>query len=348
MAQMERADTGAAGPMEAPAQTLLSLVSGAWVAQAIFIAAKLGIADILHAGPASCAELAAAAKVHTPSLRRVLRALASIDLFANDAHDRFALTPLAELLRSGAPGSLRAYAIMMGERWVWQSWGEIEHSVRTGQPAFEHVFGAQLFDYYTAHPEAGRVSADALNSLSAADNAAIVAAYGFPESSTVIDVGGGQGTLLVAILAANPGLQRVLFERHPVLEMAEARLATAGVGARCELVGGDFFAGVPGSGDFYLMKKVIRDWSDEAARSILACCHTAMPTTARLLLAEQVVPEGNQPSAAKWLDLLMLTYAGGRERTEAEYRDLLAGAGFAINRIMPTAAAIRVIEAVPV
>ena len=348
MAQVETADAGAAQPLEAPARTLLSLLSGAWVAQAIFIAAKLGIADILHRGPASCAELAAATKVHAPSLHRVLRALASIGLFADDAQGRFALTPLAELLRSDAPGSLRAYAIMNGERWVWQSWGDIEHSVRTGQPAFEHVFGASLFDYYTAHPEAGRVSADALNSLSAADNAALVAAYEFPESGTVIDVGGGQGTLLAAIMVANPGLQGILFERPPVLEVARSRLAAAGVGARCELVGGDFFAGVPGGGDFYLMKKVIHDWSDEAARSILTCCRAAMPTTARLLIAEHIMQEGNQPSAAKWLDLLMLVYAGGRERTEAEYRDILAATGFAINRIMPTTAAVRIIEAIPV
>jgi O-methyltransferase domain/Dimerisation domain len=348
MAQVETADTGAAEPLEAPARTLLSLLSGAWVAQAIFIAAKLGIADILYQGPASCTELAAATKVHAPSLHRVLRALASIGLFADNAQGRFALTPLAELLRSDAPGSLRAYAIMMGERWVWQSWGDIEHSVRTGQPAFEHVFGAPLFGYYTTHPDAGRVSADALNSLSAGDNAALVAAYGFPESGTVIDVGGGQGTLLAAIMAANPGLRGVLLERPAVLEMARSRLAAADVGARCDLVGGDFFAEIPGGGDFYLMKKVIHDWSDEAALSILTCCRAAMPTTARLLLAEQVMPEGNQPSAAKWLDLLMLVYAGGMERTEAEYRDLLAAAGFAINRIMPTAAAVRVIEAIPV
>jgi hypothetical protein len=348
MAEVETVDTGAAEPLEASTRTLLSLLSSTWVAQAIFIAAKLGIADMLYPGAASCTELAAATKVHAPSLHRVLRALASIGLFAGDAQGRFALTPLAELLRSDALGSLRAYAIMVGERWVWQSWGDIEYSVRTGQPAFEHVFGALLFDYYTPHPEAGRVSADALNSLSAADNAAIVAACGFPESGTVIDVGGGQGTLLAAIMAANPGLQGVLFERPAVLEMARLRLAAAGVGTRCELVGGDFFAGVPGGGDFYLMKKVIHDWSDEAARSILACCRAAMPAAARLLLAEQVMPEDNQPSAAKWLDLLMLVYAGGRERTEAEYRNLLAAVGFAINRILPTVASIRVIEAIPV
>ncbi len=356
MAQADRAktevaatdDDGTAEPAEAPARTLLSLLSGAWVAQAIFIAVKLGIAGILHKGPASCLELAATTQAHAPSLHRVLRALASVGLFANDAEGRFALTPLADLLRRDAPGTLRAYAIMMGERWVWQSWGDIEHSVRTGQPAFEHVFGAPLFDDYTAHPNAGRVSADVLNSLSAADNAAIVAAYGFPGSGTVIDVGSRQGMLLAAILAASPGLRGVLFERPAVLEMARSRLVAAGVGARCELVGGRLLCRPSRWWRFVSDEKGDPRLERRGRALILACCRAAMPTTARLLIAEQVMPEGNQPSTARWLDLLMLVYAGGKERTEAEYRDLLAAAGFAINRTMPTAATIHVIEAIPV
>lgn len=339
------ADAVVTDAVRLPAGELMSLLSGARVAQAIFIVAKLGIADLLQSGPASCADLAAAAEVHAPSLRRVLRALASQGIFSADPQGRFALTPLAELLRSDVPGSLRAYAIMSGEQWVWRSWGAIEHSVRTGRPAFEHVFGAPLFDYYTAHPDAGRVSADALNSLSAADNAAIVAAYRLPEAGTVIDVGGGQGTLLAALMAASPGMRGVLFERAAVLEAARPRLAAAGVAARCALVSGDFFSGIPGGGDLYVLKKVIHDWSDEPARVILACCRAAMPATARLLLAEHIVPDGNQPSPAKWLDLLMLVYAGGMERTETEFRDLLASAGFSVNRIIPTSSTIHIIEA---
>ena len=236
---------------------------------------------------------------------------------------------------------------MNGERWVWRSWGEIEHSVRTGKPAFEHVFGAPLFEYYAAHPEAGRVSVEALNSLSAADNAAIVAGYGFPVAGTVVDVGGGQGSLLAAVLAANPGLRGVLFERPAVVDMARPRLEAAGLADRCALVAGDFFAEVPSGGDIYLLKKVVHDWNDEDARSILARCRAAMPGTARLLVADLVVPEGNRPSEAKWLDLLMLVYVGGRERTEAEHRDLLASAGFALGRVVPIASGISLLEAFP-
>ena len=323
------------------------MIYGARVTQAIFVAATLGIADLLRVGPGTAEDLAAATGTHAPSLYRVLRALASVGIFAEDAEGRFALTPLAAPLRSDGPGSLRAFAVMSGERWVWRSCGEIEYSVRTGQPAFEHVFGAKLFDYYTAHPEAGRVSAEALNSLSQADNAAIVAAYDFIAASVIVDVGGGQGSLLAAILTANPGLRGVLFERQPVLDMAQPRLQAAGLADRCDLVAGDFFGTIPTNGDIYLMKKVIHDWNDADARAILARCRAAMPGTARLLIADNVVPEGNQPSSAKWLDLLMLVYAGGRERTEAEHHDLLALAGFTLSRVIPTASDVSVVEAYP-
>ena len=331
-----------------PAPDLMALISGAAVAQAIFVAAKLGIADLLREGPASAAALAAAAGVHAPSLDRVMRALAGIGVFAFDADGRFALTPLSDRLRSDAPGSLRAYAIMNGERWVWQSWGAIEHSVRTGRPAFEHVFGARLFDYYTANPEAGRVSAAALDSLSAADNAAVVAAYRFPASGVVVDIGGGQGSLLAAILAAHPDLRGVLVERPAVIDLARTAIAAAGLADRCDLLAGDFFAEVAVRGDVYLMKKVIHDWDDDDARAILSHCRAAMPASARLLLVEHVLPEANQPSPARWLDLLMLVYTGGRERTVADYASLLAAAGLRLERVIPTASRITVIEARPI
>jgi hypothetical protein len=331
---------------EHPSRTLMRMLSGAWVAQAIFIAAKLGIADLLRDGPKQVAELAASSGSHALSLHRVLRALAGIGVFV-DAEGRFVLTPMAEPLRSDAPDSLRAYAIMNGERWVWRSWGEIEHSVRTGRPAFEHVFGAPLFDYYATHPDAGRVSAEALRSLSAADDAAIVAACEFPALGTVVDVGGGQGSLLAAILPARAALRGVLLERPARIEMAKPRLEEAGLADRCELVAGDFFSAVPPGGDVYLLKKVLHDRGDEDARAILTRCRAAMPDTARLLIAELVIPDGNQPSDAEWLDLLMLVYTGGRERSEAEHRDLLASAGFTPRRVVPTASSISIIEALP-
>jgi len=336
-----------ARPMQPPTQALMQLIAGATVAQAISVVCKLGIADLLRAGPRTCVDMAAAVGAHAPSLYRVLRALAGVGIFAEDQDGGFVLTPLAQPLRSDVPNSVQAYAVMSGERWVWRSLGEIEHSVRTGESAFEHVFGAPLFDYYSAHPEAGQVSANALSSLSRRDNDAVIDAYDFTGARTIIDIGGGQGSLLAAVLVANPGLRGVLFERQPVIEMARTQLNAAGVADRCELVSGDFFATIPAGGDIYIMKKVIHDWNDDDARVILKRAHAAMPASARLLLADHVVPPGNEPSEAKWLDLLMLVYAGGRERTESEHRDLLASAEFAFDRIVPTASSVSLIEARP-
>jgi hypothetical protein len=337
-------ERSAADPALEPTRTLMSLLSGAWVAQSIFVVAKLGIADFVDRGVVSLIDLGAATGTHAPSLFRVMRALVSIGIFT-EVNGVYGMTPLADRLRRNVPGSLRAYAIMNGEQWVWRSWGDIEGSVRTGRPAFNQIFGEPLFDYYHSHPEAGRVSAAALSSLSNAENAAIVAACDFPASGTVVDVGGGRGSLLAAILKANPALRGVLLERPGMVDMARTDLEADLVAERCEIVAGDFFTGIPAGGDVYLLKKVIHDWNDDEARTILARCRDAMPKNARLLLAESVVPDGNRGSPAKWLDLLMLVYTGGRERTTTEYRDLLVSVGFAGVRLVATASNIAVVEA---
>lgn len=331
-----------------PARRLLDLLSGAWMAQAISVAARLGIADLLRDGsPRSPEALAEAAGAHALSLRRVLRALASLGIFAEDAEGRFALTPLAAPLRSDAPDTLRAYAVMQGEQWVWRSLGEMLHSARTGRPGFEAVYGMPLFDYYAAHPEAGRISAEAQSSRSASENAAILAAYDFSTARTVVDLGGGQGSLLAAILRAHPAARGVLFDLPHVVAMARPLLEAAGLAGRCEAVAGDFFAAVPPGGDVYLMKKVVHDWDDATTLAILRRCRAAIPPDGRMLLAELVIPPGNGPSYAKRLDLLMLAYTGGRERTEAEHGALLAAAGFALRRVVSTATAVSLVEAVP-
>ncbi len=278
----------------------------------------------------------------------MLRALAGLGLFAEEGEGRFRLTALGEPLRAGVPGSVRGYAVLVGEPMVWRSWGGILHSLRTGQPAFDHAFGAPLFEYLAAHPEEARVFDEAMTGRSAAEIAAVLAAYDFSGAGTVVDVGGGQGALLAAVLEADPRARGVLFDRPHVVAAARARLATAGlVPARCHLVEGDFFGAVPPGGDLYVLKRIIHDWDDGRARSILRNCRAAVPEAGRLLLVELVVPPGDEPSDAKLLDLLMLVYAGGRERTEAEYRDLLASAGFGLTRVVPTASCVSVVEAVP-
>jgi hypothetical protein len=237
---------------------------------------------------------------------------------------------------------------MAGERWVWQSVGGLEHSLRTGAPAFEQIFGASLFDYYAAHPDAARVGAEGLKSVGRGQDAAVAAAYDFAGAGTVVDVGGGQGGLLAAILEANPGVSGVVFDLPHVAAMAHRQLQASGLAGRCRTEAGDFFREVPGGGDLYLLRKVIHDWDDERARVLLRCCRAAMTEAARLIVVEMVVPAGNEPAYAKLLDLLMLVYAGGRERTEAEYHDLLRSAGFSPTRLVATASAVSLIEAKPI
>jgi hypothetical protein len=330
-----------------PAQELADMLAGAWLAQALAVVAKLGVADLLSAGPQVPAEIAAATATQPAAMYRVLRALAGAGVFVEDDSGRFGLTPLADPLRSDAADSIRSYAVMTGERWVWQSFGCLEHSLRTGAPAFDHVFGAPLFDYYAAHPDAARVSADGLKSVGRGQDDAVIAAYHFSGAGTVVDVGGGQGGLLTAILARYPEARGVLFDLPHVAAMARQTFEAAGLSARCRAEGGDFFSEVPEGGDIYLLRKVIHDWDDDRARAILRTCRSAMSEGSRLLLLEMVVPAGNTAAYAKLLDLLMLVYAGGRERTEAEYRDLLTSAGFSVSRILPTASAVSIIEAVP-
>jgi hypothetical protein len=332
---------------DSAATTLHRMITGSWIAQAIYVAAKLGIADLLNDGPQHAEALARAKSMHPRALYRVLRALASVGIFSEDDQGRFGLTGLAEPLRSDASDSLRAFAIMQGSEWVWRSWGEIMHSVRTEKSPFEHVFGMPLFDYYAANPEAGRISAEGLTSRSKPDNTAVGSAYEFSNAQKVVDVGGGQGTLLASILAANSHLRGALLEKPHVIPMARAVLEQAGVAARCELVSGNFFTSVPAGGDVYILKKVIHDWNDDQARTILRVCRQSMRPKARLLLMELVVLPGNQHSHAKLLDLLMLVYAGGRERTEPEYRTLLASAGFSLDRVIATSGPVSILEALP-
>jgi hypothetical protein len=326
------------------ARTLAEMMSGPWIAQAISTVATLGIADHLRDGPLPPSTLAVRVGADPSALYRVLRALASKGVFAEDEEGRFSLTARAEPLRSDVPGSQRAYAMMLGTQWHWRSWGELLHSVRSGKPAFDHVFGQPVFAYYADHPEAQRMAAAALTSRSATENDAIVRSYDFV-GRAVVDIAGGEGSLLAAILSANPDARGTLFERASVLASARSLLEKAAVAGRCALTAGDFFAAVPRGGDVYILKKVIHDWDDARAAAILRNCRAAMGETARLLLIETVVPPGNEPSSAKLLDLLMLVYAGGRERTEAEYRALLAGADLDMLRIISTPAGINIIEA---
>ena len=326
-------------------ETLLQMMTGYWISQAIYAAAKLGIADLLKDGPKSSDELAQATGMHGRSLYRLLRALASVGVFVESADGRFGLTPLAEYLQSGVPGSMRAFALLQSEL-QYRAYGEVLHSVKTGETAFNLVCGQELFPYLTQHPTAATVFDEAMTGYTTQVAAAVAAAYDFSQFGTLVDVGGGHGTLLTAILQANPALHGLLFDLPHVAEDAKKRIAAAGLAERCTIIGGDFFATVPTGGDAYLLKWIIHDWDEERAVVILKHCHRAMAENGKLLLIEAVIPSGNTPFFHKFIDLTMLVIAGGRERTEAEYRTLFEAAGFKLTQIIPTSSEMSVIEGV--
>ena len=326
-------------------EALIQMITGFWISQAIYAAAKLGIADLVKEGPKPCEDLAQATGMHPQTLYRLLRALASVGVFREGEEGCFGLTPLAEYLQTGVPSSLRAFAIMQSEL-QYRAYGEVLHSVKTGGTAFNLVFGQELFPYLTQHPTAATVFDEAMTNYTMQVAAAIIAAYDFSQFGTLVDVGGGYGTLLTAALQAHPTLRGVLFDLPHVAENAKQRLAAAGLAERCAIMGGDFFAAVPSAGDAYLLKWIIHDWDDERAVTLLKNCHQAMAAHGKLLVIEAVIPPGNTPFFHKWTDLTMLVIVGGRERTEAEYRALFGAAGFALTQIIPTSSEMNVIEGV--
>jgi hypothetical protein len=327
--------------------TLLHMAAGAYVGQAISVAAKLGIADHLEDGPKSPAALAEAVDAHAGSVHRLLRVLASVGVFAEQADGRFALTPLAAGLRTNAPGTLGAFAVMLGEDWHLRAVGDLYHSVRTGEPAFAHVFGTTLYSYLGQHPEASAVFDAAITSRAHQENAAVTAAYDWSDGA-IVDVGGGQGALLAAILAQRPNANGILFELPRVAEGARTFIEAAGLTDRCQCVAGNAFEQVPAGGDLYLLRRVLHGQDDNHSVTILRNCRAAMGRRSRMLVIEHVLEPGNAPSWGKMLDLQMLILgAGGRERSEAEFRHLLASAGLNLERIVPTETVTSLIEASP-
>jgi O-methyltransferase domain/Dimerisation domain len=335
----------AAQAHEPPGAALMRMVLGCLVSQAVCVAAKLGIADLLAEGPIGATELAEATGVHPRSLYRILRTLATFGVFKELPGSRFELTPMAEALRSDAPGSLRDAAIFMGEEWHWRVWGHTIESVRTGGSAWERAHGTEIFPWFAARPEESAVFNRAMTSFSNLATAAVVEAYDFSGFDKLVDVAGGHGLFLSEILRANPRLRGVLFDQPHVIEGAREPVASKGLSERCELVGGDFFESVPAGADGYIMKHIIHDWDDERAVMILKNIARAMREDGRLLIVEMVLPPANVPHLGKVLDIEMLTSPGGVERTEEEYRELLDRAGLRLARVVPTESPYSVVEA---
>lgn len=327
----------------APQEQMARMMVGYWISQAIHVVAKLEIADRLAAGPRPVAELAAATATDARSLYRLLRALASVGIFSEEADGRFRLTPLAECLRRDVPGSQWAMAVMMGEE-HYRCWGELLESMRTGQTAFDRLYGKPIFEYLGEHPEQAQVFDAAMTAIHGRETRAMLDAYDLSGVGVLADIGGGNGTNLIGVLQQYPAMKGLLFDLPHVAGRAREGLERAGLADRCAVVEGDFFASIPGGADAYFLRHIIHDWDDARATAILRNIRRAMPGGARLLLVEHVLPPGDEPSFGKLLDLNMLLLPGGLERTEAEFRKLYEEAGFRLARVVPVQEDLSVIE----
>jgi hypothetical protein len=327
------------------ASRLRQLIMGFRITQLIYVAAKLDLSEHLSRASLTAAELARKVGADADALYRLLRALASIGVYAETADARFEMTPAARLLLRNEPGSLRSTAMLYGDELIWGSFGRMSHAIETGRPAFEYVYGRPFFDYLGEHSDAGSLFHEAMTGFSEIESASIIAASDLSGVRTVVDVGGGQGALAAALLRAHPQLRAVIFDRSGPTPDTQRLFALADIAGRGEFVQGDFFARVPEGGDLYLLKSVLHNWDDTAAGVILCKCREAMPKHARLLVAERVIPQGNVPSESKLFDINMLVNVGGRERSEDEYACLLQSAGLQLTKVTPTTSHLSLIEA---
>jgi O-methyltransferase domain/Dimerisation domain len=331
-----------------PVDELRQLVNGYQVSQAISVATRLGVADLLADGTRSCDELARETGADADALYRLLRALAAVGVLREEDGHRFALTELGKPLRSDVPGSLAGWAAFVGRPVSWQAWSALLHSVRTGENAFRHVHGTDVWSWRAERPEENAAFDGAMASLTGGVNQALLAAYDFGRFGAVVDVGGGNGTLLASLLAAFSEMKGILFDQPHVVAAAEETLEAAGVAGRCRIVAGSFFDGVPEGGDAYVLKAIVHDWEDAEAVAILRACRRAASADATLLVLERDLGLANEAPAAKLSDLNMLVNPGGRERSVDEYAELLDAAGFRLVGTTPTASWLSVVEAVPV
>ena len=339
--------TSSTQTQSSPAERMIQIVSGFWAARAVHVAAKLGIADHLADGPKRVEQLAAATQTHAPSLLRLLRALVGIEVVREVAPGEFASTELGETLRSGTSDSMRAVAVSIIGAEHYDAWRAVEHSVRTGETAFDYTFDMSIWSFFKGNAQNAKDFDQAMTDFTRAIDPAVLEAYDFGQFRHIIDVGGGHGELLGAILATHAGVRGTVFDQPYVAEGATKRFAGKKLSQRADAVGGDFFESVPAGGDAYLMKFIIHDWDDERSIRILTNVRKAIAPGGKLLLLETVLPEGNEPHFARFMDLNMLVMTGGRERTEKGYAELLRKGGFHLARIVGTESVISVIEAVP-
>lgn len=329
-----------------PAEQVFQVITGYMASSSLYVAVLLNVPDHLSSGPKTATELAQATGANEDGLNRILRLLASIGIFEQVEPRGYGLTPASQLLRKDVPGSLRGMALFLPDPLHFRIYANLKHSVMTGEPAADMTVGMPLFEYFAEHPEDSEIFNNAMTSFSAPVAGAAVEAYDFSKYGTIIDVAGGHGEVLMTILKASPKSKGVLAEIGHVVEGAKPRIAAAGLANRCEAVECDFFKAVPAGGDAYVMKHIIHDWDDKRASTILNNIRTSMGDKGgKVILMETVIPDGPQPHLGKFIDIEMLAYPGGRERTANEFRELFAGCGFEVTQIVPTKSPLSLVEA---
>lgn len=339
-------ETNSSVPALPPQAILLDMLCGMMKTQAIREAARLGLADLVKDGPRSTTELAEATGTDRTSLYRLLSTLASLDIFSEVQPDYFAQTPLSNLLRPDVPGSMYDVTLIHGEHWQWRPWEAFSYSIQTGKTAFDQMFGEDLWHYFAKNPELGERFQKAMGGFSAQVDTPIALSYDFSSIHTLVDIGGGYGSLLTTILKANPALHGILFDLPPVIEKARLGIETSEVANRCTLIAGDAFEGVPAGADAYIMKQILQDWDDNQCIQILSNCRQAMKSGGRVLVAEQVLLPGKHMSTSKLIDLQLMVVLSGRERYEADFHRLFEEAGLKLARIWPTRSLYSILEGI--
>jgi hypothetical protein len=344
---MMKEGTGLAASEDA--EKIRQLATGYIPAALIGIIIELGIPDLLGEKTKPVSELAAATHASDDALYRMLRTLSSYGIFTESSGRRFSLTSAGRYLRSDVADSLRGYMRWVTNSFLFRNYADLMHSAQTGQPAVDHLFGKSLFGHLQTSPELSQIFNDAMTSFSQMVSAALLQAYDFSGIKVIADLGGGQGALLAAILQKYSAMRGLLLEQEYVLAGARKRFLESGLAERCGTMAVDFFQNVPTGADAYLMKSIIHDWDDQRASIILKNCREALRNvqSGRLILVEAIIPQGSEPHMSKLTDMQMLILAGGRERTQEEFRQLLAHSGFRMTAVLPTRSFVSVVEAVP-
>jgi hypothetical protein len=329
-----------------PHEQVIDMARAYITSRAIHALAELGIADHIGDRALSAEELARVTNTNAPSLYRLLRAMAALGFFTEDAGGRFTLAPLGAALRSGAPGFARSVARTMGNRTMWNAFGHLTQTLKTGEAVLRSVGGEPIFAQ-SSTPEQTTILNEAMMGAAGGEPEAITAAYDFSSIRTLVDVGGNTGSLLSTILFANPLLRGVLYDMPHVVSEGRRLLQSRGVADRCEIIGGSFFDSIPASGDAYMLSHIIHDWPEEKCLAILRNVRRAVPDGGRLLIVEYVIPPGNAPHLSKFFDLILMTITGGMERTADQYAALLAQLRFRVTRVIPTRVGVSIVEAEP-